>query len=65
MATETDEIITKLDAIKAELDYIKEHLVDADAIMTEDDTVAREKAREEFRAGKTIPLEKLRKELGM
>ena len=56
-------IISKLDMIKAELDYIKRRIVDEDTIMDEEDYQALEEARKEFKEGNTTSLENLKKEM--
>ena len=53
-----------LTEIKIELDYIKGHIVD-DIILTEDDKIALVEARKEYKEGKTIKLEDLKKEIGL
>jgi hypothetical protein len=58
------QIMEKLDSIKSELDFIKEHLVD-DSILSDDDKLALEEAERDYREGKTTRLEDLEKELGM
>ena len=63
MTNETKQIIERLDVIKSELDYIKEHIEDVS--LTEDDIKSIEEAEREFKAGKTISHEKLKKELGL
>lgn len=63
MVTDAQKIIEKLDLIKEEIDYIKERIVDADTILDEDDKKALQDAREEYKLGKTISLEDLKKEL--
>ena len=40
MATDTKQIMEKLDIIKSELDYIKKNMVSADAILTKEDKFA-------------------------
>ena len=65
MVTETKQILDKLSDIKSELNYIKEHMVDVDTILTEGEKVALEKARKEYENGKTISLKDLEKELGL
>ncbi len=50
---ETKQIMGKLDEIKVELDYIKEHLVDVDTVMTEDDISSLEEAEKDLLEGKT------------
>ena len=46
-------IIDKLDNIKSELDYIKEHMVDVDTCLTDDDIQAIREAEQDFSEGKT------------
>tara|TARA_Y100000310_G_scaffold29928_1_gene28442 strand:- start:1318 stop:1521 length:204 start_codon:yes stop_codon:yes gene_type:complete len=65
MTSEAKEILGKLDAIKSELDYIKEHMVDSDSILTEEDKKDLANAREEYKKGETTSLEELEKELGV
>lgn len=60
---ETVNIMEKLDSIQSELDFIKEHMVDVDTILTEEDKIDLGQARNEFEQGKTISLEELKKEL--
>ena len=54
-------IINKLDMIKVELDYIKEHMVDVDSILTAEEEEVLEQSIKEFEEGKTISLEELEK----
>lgn len=65
MTTETKQIMDKLNLIQSELDYIKEHMVDIDTILTEEDKEALVEADEEFLSRKTVSHEKLKKELGL
>lgn len=65
MATETLQIMDELKLIKEELGYIKEHMVDSDAIMTEEDYEALLEYRQEKAEGKLISHEQLKKELGL
>jgi hypothetical protein len=53
MATEAKEILEKLDTIKADLDYIKKHMVDVDLVLTDDDLEALEEAENDLKAGRT------------
>ena len=53
MATEAKEILNKLEIIKADLDYIKEHMVDVDLVLTDDDLEALEEAEKDLKSGKT------------
>lgn len=50
---ETKLILSKLDSIKEELDYIKTHMVDPDTILTSDDLDALREAEEDFKKGRT------------
>ncbi|MEK6800657.1 MAG: hypothetical protein AABY05_01880 [Nanoarchaeota archaeon] len=54
--------MNKLDVIKAELDYIKEHMVDVDTILTSEEEEILEQSIKEFKEGKTTSLEELEKE---
>lgn len=58
-------IISELKAIKEDLNYIKEHMVDIDSILTEDDFIALQEYRKEKKEGKLISHEKLKRELGL
>ena len=62
---ENKTVLEKLESIQSELDFIKEHMVDVDTIMTEEDKKALAEAREEFENGETISHEDLKKELGL
>ncbi|HIH42715.1 TPA: hypothetical protein HA246_03655 [Candidatus Woesearchaeota archaeon] len=53
MADQNKQILEKLSEIKTELDYIKDHLVDVDAVLTEDDLVALQDAESDLKIGKT------------
>ena len=46
----------KLNEIKSELDYIKNHMVDADTILTKDDVEALSEAEDDLKKGKTVKL---------
>ena len=65
MATDTKVILGELKGIRDELDYIKEHMIDADMILDEADKEAIRTAEREFKAGKTVSIEKLKKEMGL
>ena len=58
-------IISELKAIREDLSYLKEHMVDIDSILTEDDFIALQEYRKEKKEGKLISHEKLKKELGL
>jgi len=66
METVTLEIIHKdLEFVKRELMEIKEHMVDIDSIMTEDDYKALQEYNIEKSEGKLTSHEELKKELGL
>jgi len=53
MATEIQQIVNKLDTIKGDLDYIKKHLIDVDAVLTDDDMEALKESDEDLKLEKT------------
>ena len=53
MASETKQILEKLEAIKLELDYIKKHMADMDTVLTDDDIESLKEAEKDLKAGKT------------
>ena len=59
------EIMNKLIKIQSDVDFIKKNMVDIDCILTEEDREALRLADQEFKEGKTISTEKLKKELGL
>ncbi|MBI4143885.1 hypothetical protein HY486_01415 [Candidatus Woesearchaeota archaeon] len=56
MVTETRQILDKLDSIKSERDYIKERIVDAGIILTDDDIESLNEAENDLKKGKTRKL---------
>ncbi|HLC58847.1 MAG TPA: hypothetical protein VJI68_03215 [Candidatus Nanoarchaeia archaeon] len=56
MGTESKEIINELKAIRADLDYLKEHIVDIDLVLTDDDLNSIKKAEEDLKNNKTKKL---------
>jgi len=58
-------ILQKLEKIEKEIEDIREHMVDIDSIMTEDDYLALLEYRKEKEAGKLVSHEQLKKELGI
>ena len=54
----------ELKAIRADLDYIKEHMVDVDTILTPEEEERLDEAIEEYKSGKAVSLEDFEKELG-
>ena len=63
MAIEIKSILEELKSIKLDLNYIKEHIIDIDSIMTEEDYEALLNYRKEKKLGKLISHEALKKEL--
>ena len=57
MATEIKQILEKLDTMKSDIEYIKEHMVDIDSILTKDEEAILEKGIKEYKEGKTISLD--------
>ena len=53
-------IMNKLDMIKAELEYIKQHMVDVDIILTEEERKMLDESVEHEENGELISLEELR-----
>ena len=56
-------IINKLDSLKQEIDFVKEHIIDV--TLTQDDISSLNEAEKEFKEGKTTSLKDLKKELGV
>ena len=54
----------ELKLIRSDLEYLKEHIVDVDSILTDDDLEALKQAKKEHKEGKTVKLEDLKKRLG-
>ncbi len=50
---DTTLILSRLDSIKKELDYIKQHMIDPDTILTGDDLEALHQAEDDMKKGKT------------
>ncbi|MFC1649009.1 hypothetical protein ACFL1B_06175 [Nanoarchaeota archaeon] len=51
-----DVVMRKLDDIQAELKFIKEHMVDSDLIVTDDDLESLKEAEQDLHSGKTVRL---------
>lgn len=64
-AIDASNLMNELRAIRNDLDFIKEHMVDIDSIMTEDDYLALEDYRKEKNAGELVSHEDIKKELGL
>lgn len=53
MTAELKQIETKLDSIQSDIKYLKEHLIDVDTILLDDDLNALGEAEEDLKSGKT------------
>jgi hypothetical protein len=53
MVNETKQILDELKAIRSDLDYLKEHIVDIDLVLTDDDLESIEQAEKDLKEGKT------------
>ena len=58
-------LLDELQALKDDVRYIKEHMVDKDTIMDEDETRKYEQSLAEFREKKTTSLADVKAELGL
>lgn len=63
MGNELQLVLKKLDTIQTELDYIKEHMVDVDTLLTPEEEERLEESLKEFREGKTTSLGDFEKEV--
>ncbi len=63
MNIETQQIMEKLDTIKEELDYIKDHMVDVDTILTPDEEARLDESLDDFKNGRTTSVERFEKEM--
>jgi len=63
MESELKQVIQKLDVIKSEIDYIKEHMVDADIILTLEEEKRLEESLLDLKEGRTTSLEDFEKEM--
>jgi hypothetical protein len=62
---QAEEILEKLTKLQADMEFLKNNIVDTDCILTEDDIEAIKEAEREYKEGKTISHEQLKKELGL
>jgi len=53
MKDETKQILRELKGIRAELDYIKGHMIDSDTLLTDDDVESLKEAEKELKKRKT------------
>lgn len=66
MTTQTvdvQQMTEELKAIRTDLDYIKEHMVDVDTILTPEEEERLDESIEEYKSGKAVSLEDFEKEL--
>lgn len=61
----TQLLLEKMEEIKKDLNFIKEHMVDADTMLSPEEMILLHQAREEEKRGETISLEQLKKELDL
>ncbi len=64
-ADTADKIFSEIRSIHEDLAFIKEHMVDADSILSEEDYKAILDSRLEKKRGKLISLGDLKKEIGL
>ncbi len=62
---QAEEILKRLMKLQADMEYLKSNMVDLDCILTHEEENRLEESLEEFRQGKTISHEQLKKELGL
>lgn len=65
MANEKNILLEELKDIKKEIVYIKEHMIDVDSLLDESDHQALKEAEDDVKAGRTLSLEQVKKELGL
>lgn len=63
MSNEIKQVLEKLDVIKSELDYIKEHMVDVDSILTPEEEQRLEESMDDLKKGRTTSLTDFEKEM--
>lgn len=56
-------IMKELEAIKKDLNHIKEHMIDRDTILTSEEEKILDETLKEFKEGKAIKLEELESEV--
>jgi hypothetical protein len=62
MEHENQEILKKLNQIQIDINFIKNNMMDADCIITNEERFELKKAREEYKRGETTSLEYFEKE---
>ena len=63
MTNEIKLVLEKLESIKSDLDYIKEHMVDIDSILTPEEEKRLEASLRDLKEGKTTSLEDFKREM--
>jgi len=63
MKNTEQKILDELREIKVEITFIKEHMVDADTILTPEEEKRLDKTLGEFKKGKSIPLEDFKRDM--
>lgn len=63
MEHENQEILRRLDKIQIDINILKNHVIDPDCILTEEEEERLDESLEEFRQGKTTSLEDFKKEM--
>ncbi len=58
-------VYQELKSLKGDINFIKTHMFDPDTVMTLEESRRFEQSVKELREGKTTPLSKLKKELGL
>ena len=63
MTTDTQQIMEELKAIKEDLEYIKEHMVDVDTILTPEEEERLDESMHDYKQRKTVSLAKFEQEM--
>jgi len=63
METPTKQILNELREIRIEITFIKEHMVDADTVLTPEEESRLDESLQEFRLGESTSLEDFEKEM--
>ncbi|HIH10343.1 MAG TPA: hypothetical protein HA254_06800 [Candidatus Diapherotrites archaeon] len=63
-AAALEQLTAELKAIRHDVEYIKEHMVDVDMILTKGEEKRLEESLSEYRQGKAVRLEDFEKEMG-
>jgi hypothetical protein len=59
----SSELMQELKLIREELQYIKEHMVDVDMVLTPEEEESLDECMREYREGKTVRLEDFKREV--